>query len=120
FAKPDAVSFWSLPGLISGLKHAGFTPQRYEYQFHKMLARPFLFAAMANIAAAFCLRLARGGGLVANGAIAVGCGILVYFFMNLAGAFAIAEAASPSIAAWAPPLGALTAGLALLSFREDG
>jgi lipopolysaccharide export LptBFGC system permease protein LptF len=38
----------------------------------------------------------------------------------LAGAFAIAEAASPSIAAWSPPVSALAAALAALSFREDG
>ena len=120
FAKPDSVSFWNLPGLISGLKNAGFNPQRYEYQFQKMLARPVLFTAMAALAAAFCLGLARGGGLVANGAIAVAFGILLYFFINLAGAFALAEAAPPSLAAWSPPIAALAAALTVLSRREDG
>jgi lipopolysaccharide export system permease protein len=120
FAKPDAVSFWNLPSLIAGLKNAGFTPQRYEYQFQKMLARPVLFAAMAALAAAFCLGLARDGGLVTNGAIAVALGILLYFFLNLAGAFALAEAAPPSLAAWSPPIAALAGALAVLSRREDG
>ncbi len=120
FAKPDSVSFWNLPGLISGLKNAGFTPQRYEYQLQKMLARPFLFAAMAALSAAFCLGLARGGGLVSNGAIAVALGILLYFFINLAGAFALAEAAPPSLAAWSPPVAALALAIAVLSRREDG
>lgn len=119
-SKPDAVSFWNLPGLISGLKNAGFTPQRYEYQFQKMLARPVLFAAMAALAAAFCLGLARGGGLVSNGAIAVALGVLLYFFINLAGAFALAEAAPASLAAWSPPIAALAAALTVLSRREDG
>jgi lipopolysaccharide export system permease protein len=120
FASPEAVSFWRLPGVIQGLRDAGFSPHRYDYRFHRLLARPFFFAAMAAIAAALCLGLARGGGLVARGAVAVGVGILVYFFTSLAGAFAFAEAASPALAAWSPPMAALACGLAALSFREDG
>ena len=62
-ASPDAIAFWRLPTAIRLTEQAGFSASGYRLRFHQLLATPILFAAMAVLAAAFSLRLARLGGL---------------------------------------------------------
>ena len=44
-------------------EHAGLTAAGYRLQFQKLLARPFLLAAMVFLAAAVSLRFFRFGGV---------------------------------------------------------
>jgi len=52
FATPETVPFWELPGYIQIAEHAGLVAAGYRLQFQKLLARPFLLAAMVLLAAA--------------------------------------------------------------------
>jgi lipopolysaccharide export system permease protein len=53
-------------------------------------------------------------------AIGASIGFSLYFANRLIGAFATAESISPIVAAWAPPLAALFAAMAVISYAEDG
>jgi lipopolysaccharide export system permease protein len=61
FASPETMSFWELPGFIRLLDASGFSSQKHRLYFNALLARPFLYAAMVLIAAAFSLRMQRRG-----------------------------------------------------------
>ena len=63
FSTPETVSFWQLPGYIRSSESSGFATAGYRLQYHKLLAQPFLLAAMVMLAASVSLRFFRFGGV---------------------------------------------------------
>ncbi|HVI30896.1 LPS export ABC transporter permease LptG [Phenylobacterium sp.] len=120
FASPEAIAFWRLPDAIQLTEQAGFSAYAYRLRFQQLLATPLLFAAMAVLAAAFSLRLARLGGLAGLAGAGVALGFVVFFFNQFAGALARADIIPLFAAAWAPAVVALLSGLTLLAYTEDG
>ena len=120
FAAPGAVAFWRLPATIRAAELAGYSSVGYRLRFQQLLATPLLFSAMSILAAAFSLRLMRMGGLAGLAAIGVGLGFLVFFLNQFCGALGSSEVMPAPIAAWAPPILALLAGVTLLCYTEDG
>jgi lipopolysaccharide export system permease protein len=120
FASPDAIAFWRLPDAIRLTEQAGFSASGYRLKFQQMLATPVLFTAMAILAAAFSLRLARLGGLAGLAGAGVALGFIVFFFDKFAGALGRADIIPLFAAAWAPAVVALLSGLTLLCYTEDG
>jgi lipopolysaccharide export system permease protein len=120
FVAPATLSFWQLPGFIHDAQQAGFSPTRYELKWQGLLAYPVMLAAMAGLGAVFSLRLHRLGDLAQWAAAGVGIGLGLFFFSQLAGAFAITQAVPPVIAAWSSPLAAGFIALAMVAFLEDG
>jgi lipopolysaccharide export system permease protein len=120
FASPESIPFWRLPEAIRSTEQAGFSASGYRLVFQQLLATPVLFAAMAILAAAFSLRLARLGGLAGLAGAGVALGFVIFFFDKFAGALGRAGILPQFAAAWAPALVALLAGLTLLSYTEDG
>lgn len=119
-ASPAAVSFWSLPSVIARTEEAGLTATGYRLRLQQLLATPVLFAAMSVLAAAFCLRLVRLGGLASLAGSGVALGFAFFFFNEFCGALGRAGIIPPYAAAWSPPLLALLSGLTLLCYTEDG
>ncbi len=120
FASPDAIAFWRLPDAIRLTEQAGFSASGYRLKYQQMLATPVLFTAMAVLAAAFSLRLARLGGLAGLAGAGVALGFVVFFFDKFAGALGRADIIPLFAAAWAPAAVALLSGLTLLCYTEDG
>lgn len=120
FATPETVSFWSLRQYIQLAEQAGLAAAGYRLQYHLLLARPFLLAAMVMLAASVSLRFFRFGGvtrMILSGVIA---GFLLYVLSKVTEDVSKAELIHPAVAAWLPVLvGALTGFLALL-YLEDG
>ena len=84
------------------------------------MARPLLFAAMLIIGAVFTLQNARLGNLGISVLLALLCGFSLHFLQNLARTLGEAGEIPIFFAAWAPPLAALLAGMALFLHLEDG
>jgi lipopolysaccharide export system permease protein len=120
FSSPQAVPFWSLPGMISRTQRAGFSATPYQLQLDQLLATPVMFAAMSVLAAAFSLRLLRLGGLAGLAGSGVALGFILFFFDQFCSSLGKAEVIPPFLAAWTPPLLALLAGFTLLCYTEDG
>ncbi len=120
YASPQSMSFWTLPGAISHIEEAGFSAVAYRLRLQQLLAAPFLFTAMAILAAAFSLKLARLGGLAALAGAGVASGFLFFFFDELCASLAKADVAPPFAAAWIPPILALLSAFTLLFYTEDG
>jgi lipopolysaccharide export system permease protein len=120
FVNPATLSFWALPTFIAEARAAGFAPTRYELKWQTLLAYPLLLATMAGLGAAFSLQLQRLGNLARWGAAGVGIGLFLFFYSQLAGAFAMTQSVPSAVAAWSAPLAGMFIALALVAFIEDG
>lgn len=120
FVNPATLSFWELPGFIEEARSAGFAPTRYELKWQSLLAYPLLLAVMAGLGAAFSLQLQRLGNLARWGAAGVGIGLFLFFYSQLAGAFAMTQTVPALVAAWSAPLAGMFIALAMVAFLEDG
>jgi lipopolysaccharide export system permease protein len=120
FVTPATLSFWALPGFIREARAAGFAPTRYELKWHSLLAYPLLLATMAGLGAAFSLQLQRLGNMARWGAAGVGIGLFLFFYSQLAGAFAMTQTVPAIVAAWSAPIAGMFIALALVAFLEDG
>jgi lipopolysaccharide export system permease protein len=120
FSTPETVSFWQLPDYIRSSESSGFASAGYRLQYHKLLAQPFLLAAMVMLAASVSLRFFRFGGVQKMVLSGVGAGFLLYVLSKVTEDLSKAELMHPIAAAWLPVLvGGLTGFLALL-YQEDG
>ena len=120
FVEPEAISVWALPGFIATAQRMGLNPDRFRVEFHTLVNRPIFLLAMVMIAATVSLRLTRYGGtwrLILTGAA---IGFLLYAFSEIAGDLGGNGIIDPVLAAWLPPLVALTFGATALLFQEDG
>jgi lipopolysaccharide export system permease protein len=119
-AAPAAASVWSLPGAIEAARRTGLAPDRFRLAFHELLARPVLLVAMVLIAASVSLRPSRFGApwrLMLAGVIA---GFLLYVLIEIVGDLGSNGIVDPLLAAWLPPIAALTFGATVLLYQEDG
>ena len=120
FSTPETVSFWQLPGYIRSSECSGFATAGYRLQYHKLIAQPFLLAAMVMLAASVSLRFFRFGGVQKMVLSGVGAGFLLYVLSKVTEDLSKAELMHPIAAAWLPVVvGGLTGFLALL-YQEDG
>jgi lipopolysaccharide export system permease protein len=120
FATPETVPFWELPLYIKIAEHAGLVAAGYRLQFQKLLARPFLLAAMVFLAASVSLRFFRFGGVQKMVLSGVAAGFLLYILSKVTDDMSKAGLMHPVAAAWLPVLvGGLTGFVALL-YQEDG
>jgi len=55
--------FLATTGLYPLLESSGFATAGYRLQYHKLIAQPFLLAAMVMLAASVSLRFFRFGGV---------------------------------------------------------
>lgn len=120
FSTPETVSFWQLPGYIRSSEGSGFATAGYRLQYHRLLAQPFLLAAMVMLAAAVSLRFFRFGGVQKMVLSGVGAGFLLYVLSKVTEDLSKAELMHPIASAWLPVcVGGLSGFLALL-YQEDG
>jgi lipopolysaccharide export system permease protein len=120
FSTPETVSFWQLPSYIRSSESSGFATAGYRLQYQKLIAQPFLLAAMVMLAAAVSLRFFRFGGVQKMVLSGVGSGFLLYVLSKVTVDLSKAELMHPITAAWLPVcVGGLTGFLALL-YQEDG
>jgi lipopolysaccharide export system permease protein len=120
FSTPETVPFWQLPYFITMAERAGLTAAGYRLQYQKLLARPFMLAAMVLLAAAFSLRFFRFGGVQKMILGGVASGFLLYVMSKVADDLSKAELLPPMVAAWMPAIVGAMVGLLALLYLEDG
>ncbi|HET9716633.1 MAG TPA: LPS export ABC transporter permease LptG [Pseudolabrys sp.] len=120
FATPETVPFWELPTYIGIAENAGLLAAGYRLQFQKLLARPFLLAAMVLLAAAVSLRFFRFGGVQKMVLSGIAAGFLLYVLSKVTEDLSKAELMHPVAAAWLPVLAGGVTGLIALLYLEDG
>jgi lipopolysaccharide export system permease protein len=120
FSTPEQTPFWSLPSYIRIMEATGFDSRKLRIHFHTLLAQPLLFAAMIVLAATVSLKTSR----YQPTALMIGGGVAIGFLMFFASSFLKALGASDQIpvllAAWFPPMIALSLGISVILTTEDG
>ena len=120
FSTPETVPFWQLPYFINMAERAGLAAQGYRLQYQKLLARPFMLAAMVLLAAAFSLRFFRFGGVQKMVLSGILSGFLLYVLSKVVEDLSKAELMPPIAAAWLPVMVGMFTGFVVLLHREDG
>ncbi len=120
FISPETASVWSLPGFIDTAERAGLDPDRLKVAFHVLLNRPIMLVAMVLIAATVSLRLTRYGGTWRLVLIGATIGFLLYAVSEIIDDLGGNGIIDPVLAAWLPPIVALTLGATALLYQEDG
>jgi lipopolysaccharide export system permease protein len=120
FATPETVPFWELPQYINIAEHAGLVAVGYRLQFQKLLAKPFLLAAMVLLAAAVSLRFFRFGGVQKMVLTGIAAGFLLYVLSKVTDDMTKAALMHPVAAAWLSVLIAGVTGVIALLYQEDG
>jgi lipopolysaccharide export system permease protein len=120
FATPESVQFWDLPAYIDTAERAGLAAAGYRLQYHKLIARPFLLAAMVMLAAAVSLRFFRFGGVQKMVMAGILSGFLLYIFSKVVDDLSKAEMMPPVAAAWLPVATGMLIGFVALLYQEDG
>jgi len=116
----EAVSFWSLPTIVSRLELAGLDATGYRLVYQTLLARPGLLVAMVLLAACFSLKFLRSGGLARMVLGGVSAGFALYMATKVAGDLGNAGVVSTGFAAWVAPALASAFGVLTLLNKEDG
>jgi lipopolysaccharide export system permease protein len=120
FATPETVPFWQLPSYIELADRAGLRAAGYRLQYHELLARPFLLAAMVLLAASVSLRFFRFGGVQKMVLSGIAAGFFLFVLSKITEDMSKSELLSPVAAAWIPVvIGGLT-GFVVVLFQEDG
>ena len=120
FATPETVPFWELPQYINMAERAGLIAVGYRLQFQKLLAKPFLLAAMVFLAAAVSLRFFRFGGVQNMVLYGVLSGFLLYVLSKVTDDMSKAGLMHPVAAAWLAVFVAGVTGVIALLYQEDG
>ncbi len=89
-------------------------------QYHKLLAQPFLLAAMVLLAAAVSLRFFRFGGMQKMVLGGMAAGFLLYVLSKVTDDLSKAGLMHPVAAAWLPVLIGGVTGFVALMYQEDG
>ncbi|NIY78658.1 MAG: LPS export ABC transporter permease LptG [Rhodobacteraceae bacterium] len=120
FGSAKAVSIWEMSSFIDKLEIAGFSARSYRMWLQSELALPFAFVAMMLIAAGFTMRHTRLGRTSTLVVTAIILAFGFYFLRSFAIVMGQNGLLPIALAAWAPPLAAILATLALLLHLEDG
>jgi lipopolysaccharide export system permease protein len=120
FATPETVSFYQLPLYIDLASKAGLVANAYRFQYHMLLAKPFLLAAMVLMAASVSLQFFRFGGVQKMVLGGVAAGFLLYVLSKITEDLSKAELMHPVTAAWSPVVVGALIGVLTLLFQEDG
>jgi lipopolysaccharide export system permease protein len=120
FTTPESVSFWQLPEYIASSEGSGLATAGYRLQYQKLLAQPFMLAAMVMLASAVSLRFFRLGGVQKMVLSGVGAGFLLYVLSKVTEDLSKANLMHPMTAAWLPACVGGLAGFLALLYQEDG
>jgi lipopolysaccharide export system permease protein len=120
FEAPETTSFWDLPDFIASLEAVGFSAREHRLYWYRLIALPFLLAAMLLIGATFSLRLVRRGGtgILVTGGLITGFGF--YILSDVIFALGLSGRLPPQMAAWTPAGIAILLGVTTLLHLEDG
>ena len=101
-------------------ENAGLSASGYRLQYQKLLARPFLLAAMVLLAAAFSLRFFRLGGVQKMVLGGIASGFLIYVMLQAHRRSEQGRTDQSRDRGLAADAGRRTAGFVALLYQEDG
>lgn len=120
FSSVETKSFWELPNFIRTMESTGFDATGLRIYHQKLMAQPFLLAAIIFLAAAVSLRPPREGHTTALTALGIFIGFCVFFLSSFLTALGASQQIPVQLAAWTPAALCVLVGVSILLTVEDG
>ena len=119
-SEPETISFYELLSWAKATEAAGLDAARYFQQYHSLLARPLLMAAMLLLAATVSLRFSRTGAQFISILGAIGAGFALFVSNKVLGDLGAAGMLPTLLTSFLfPAIAGLLCTLVLL-YQEDG
>jgi lipopolysaccharide export system permease protein len=118
FEDARLFSLYDLPDLINNLKDSGFPPRKFIVQYYSILVRPFLFAAMALIAAFFSVNNVRSQNNITWFMLGVIFGLVSYIALIIIRAFGASGLIPVFLSTWMTAIILLAISM-LLIFKKE-
>lgn len=119
-SEPESISFYDLPDWARATEAAGLDSARYFQQYHTLLARPVLMAAMLMLAATVSLRFSRTGAQFMSILGGIGAGFALYISNKVMADLGSAGMLSPLLTSFMCPIIACLLCALILLYQEDG
>ncbi|MCE3255420.1 MAG: putative permease [Rickettsiaceae bacterium] len=118
FENVRLFSVYDLPSLIGELKDSGFSPRKFVVYYHSLLAKPFLFMAIALIAAFFAINNVRGKNNIMIFVFGIGFGLVSYISLIIINSLGASGLIPTFLSTWMVAI-ILLAISVLLIFRKE-
>lgn len=119
-ALPRDLAVWQLPAAAANARQTGASPERFWLRFHRLMALPFTFAAIAMLSAVLSMGVERLGGQAKMIGIAAGSALAANFSLDLVASLSTAGLTPSWAAAWCPAVVALLLAAGTVSYKEEG
>ncbi len=119
-SEPESISFYDLPDWARATEAAGLDSARYFQQYHTLIARPVLMAAMLLLAATVSLRFSRTGAQMTSILGGIGAGFALYISNKVMADLGSAGMLSPLLTSFMCPVIACLLCALVLLYQEDG
>ncbi|MEM7240941.1 MAG: LptF/LptG family permease [Pseudomonadota bacterium] len=120
FAAPETLTPIGIPSTLRALDQAGFSSLPHRAHLMQQISRPFLFATMLFLGAAFLLQSQRFQRLEIAALSALMFGFSLHFLQNFAKTLGSSGEIPLWVAAWSPILAAIAGVLTFFLYTEDG
>ena len=111
-------SVYELPGLIANLKDSGFSPKKFTAYLNSLLSKPFLFIAMALMAAFFAINNVRSKNNILFFVLGIVTGLVFYIALVIFNALGSSGIVPIFITTWM--IGIILIAISmLLIFRKE-
>ncbi|MES2677080.1 MAG: LptF/LptG family permease [Pseudomonadota bacterium] len=118
FENVRLFSVYDLPNLINDLKDSGFSPRKFVVYYNSLLTKPFLFIAMALMAAFFAVNNVRSRNNIIIFVLGIAVGLVLYISFIIVNALGSSGLVPTFLATWMMVI-ILTAISILLIFRKE-
>ncbi|MFT7088039.1 MAG: lipopolysaccharide export system permease protein [Rickettsiales bacterium] len=118
FEEVHLFSIYELPSLIENLKSSGFSPKKFVTYYHSLMVKPFLFAAIALIAAFFAVNNIRGKNNITMLVCGIAVGLIAYISLIIINAVGSSGIIPFFLATWMTAI-ILLAISVLLIFKKE-
>ena len=118
FENVRLFSVYDLPILIKDLKGSGFSPRKFVVYYNSLLAKPFLFVAMALMAAFFAVNNIRSKNNIMLFVTGIALGLISYIALIIVNALGSSGIVPTFLATWMMVI-ILMAISVLLIFKKE-
>lgn len=119
FQNVKIFSLYDLPSTIKNLELAGFQSAKFKVYFHSLLAKPFLFFAMALIACFFGINHARSQKSYIMIFLGIVAGLTMYITLSFVGALGSSRIIPVFASTWVITFVCIAIGVLLIYKKES-
>jgi len=119
FENVNLFSVYELPNLINNLKDSGFSPRKFLVYYNLFLVKPFLFIAMALMAAFFAINSVRSKYNIIFFVFGIAAGLVLYISLVIIAALGSSGVIPIFLSTWVVVVVLMTISMLLIFKKES-